>query len=57
MAEGKVRPKERKNKGMVKFNAENKGAAKSKTKSMKKMTWRSKRHGSMAKGTAQHGGS
>ena len=34
MVEGKVRPKERKNKGMVKFKAENKGAVKGKAKSI-----------------------
>ena len=56
--EGKVRPKERKNKGMVKFKAENKGAVKGKAKSMKKkMAQCSERYGSTAKGTAWHGGS
>ena len=51
MVEGKVRPKERKNKGIVKFKAENKGAAKGKAKSILKK-WHS-----MAKDTARHGGS
>ena len=56
MAEGKVRSKARKNKGMVKFKAENKGAAEGKAKSMKKnngVVQQKAWHGTI-KGTAWH---
>ena len=53
-AEGKVRPKERKNKGMMKIKAENKGAVKGKAKSIIKK-WHGAAKGVAAWQKALHG--